>query len=55
MSEDSHDDALIDVSELTLRQLANEVDKSSLAKALYRLLDSNDEDSGGIAGFNACI
>jgi FXSXX-COOH protein len=50
-----HDDGLIDVSELTLRQLANEVDESSLTRTLRRLLRSNEEDGGEIAGWNSCL
>jgi FXSXX-COOH protein len=55
MSEDAagHDDELIDVSEFTLRQLANEVDESSLARTLRRLLDSREGDGGEIAGWLA--
>jgi len=48
-----HDDGLIDVSELTLRQLANDVDESSLAWTLRRLLDSREGDGGEIAGWLA--
>ncbi|MGH3686686.1 MAG: hypothetical protein ACRDRU_11410 [Pseudonocardiaceae bacterium] len=38
MSEDAagHDDGLINVSEFTLRQLANEVDESSLTTQFQR-------------------
>jgi FXSXX-COOH protein len=50
-----HDDGLIDVSELTLRQLANEVDESSLTRTLRRLLRSNEEDGGEIAGWTSCL
>jgi FXSXX-COOH protein len=55
MSEDTtwHDDGLIDVSEFTLRQLANEVDESSLTRTLRRLLDSSEGDGGEIAGWLA--
>lgn len=55
MSEDAavHDDGLIDVSEFTLRQLANEVDESSLTRALRRLLGSNEGGSGEIAGWTS--
>jgi FXSXX-COOH protein len=55
MSEDTtwHDDVLIDVSEFTLRQLANEVDDSSLTRTLRRLLDSREGDGGVIAGWSA--
>lgn len=55
MSEDTtwHDGGLIDVSEFTLCQLANEVDESSLSRALRRLLDSSEGDGGEIAGWGA--
>ena len=55
MSEDTtwHDDVLIDVSELTLRQLANEVDESSLTQTLRRLLDSGEEGGEVIAGWGS--
>ncbi len=55
MSEDTagRDDGLIDVSEFTLRRLANEVDESSLTRTLRRLLDSGEADSGEIAGWTA--
>ncbi|MGH3722221.1 MAG: FxSxx-COOH cyclophane-containing RiPP peptide [Pseudonocardiaceae bacterium] len=46
------DDGLIDISEFTLRQLANEADDSSLARTLRRLLDSREGDGEAIAGFN---
>jgi FXSXX-COOH protein len=54
MSEDTtwHDDVLIDISEFTLRQLANEVDDSSLTRTLRRLLDSREGDDGAIAGWS---
>jgi FXSXX-COOH protein len=57
MSEDTTwpDDGLIDVSELTLRQLANEVDESSLTWTLRRLLDSSEEDGDVVAGWNSCL
>jgi FXSXX-COOH protein len=57
MSEDTtwHDDGLIDVSELTLRQLANEVDESSLTWTLRRLLDSSEEDGEEIAGWTSYL
>jgi FXSXX-COOH protein len=48
-----HDDELIDVNEFTLRQLASEVDDSSLARTLRRLLDSREGDGGEIAGWQA--
>jgi FXSXX-COOH protein len=47
-----HDEVLIDVSEFTLRQLANEVDDSSLTRILRRLLDSREGDDGAIAGWS---
>jgi FXSXX-COOH protein len=50
-----HDDGLINVSEFTLRQLADEVDESSLARALRRLLDSHAVDSEEIAGWNSSL
>jgi FXSXX-COOH protein len=55
MSEDTagHDDGLIDVSEFTLRQLANEVDESSLTQTLRRLLGSSEEDGEVIAGWTS--
>ncbi len=55
MSRDTtgHEEGLIDVSEFTLRQLASEVDESSLTRALRRLLDSRDGDGGEIAGFQS--
>lgn len=55
MSEDTtgHDEGLIDVSELTLRQLANEVDESSLTQTLHRLLVSSEEDGEVIAGWGS--
>jgi FXSXX-COOH protein len=57
MSEDAtwHDDGLIDVSELTLRQLANEVDESSLTWMLRRLLDSSEGDGEVVAGWTSCL
>jgi FXSXX-COOH protein len=57
MSEDTtwHDDGLINVSEFTLRQLANEVDESTLARTLRRLLGSHEGDGGEIAGWTSCL
>lgn len=57
MTEDAmrRDDGLIDVGEFTLRQLADEVDESSLTRALRRLLDSRETDGGEISGFNSCV
>lgn len=57
MTEDAmwRDDGLIDVGEFTLRQLADEVDESSLTQALRRLLDSKETDDGEISGFNSCV
>ncbi len=46
-------DGLIDVSEFTLRQLAHDVDESTLTRALRRLLDSSDSDGEEIAGWLA--
>ncbi|HSV67682.1 MAG TPA: radical SAM protein [Mycobacteriales bacterium] len=48
-----HDDGLIDVSELTLRQLADEVDESSLTHTLRQILNSSEGDGGEIAGWSA--
>jgi FXSXX-COOH protein len=55
MSEDTarHDDGLIDVSEFTLRQLANEINESSLTRALRRLLDSREGYGEEIASFQS--
>jgi FXSXX-COOH protein len=57
MGEDTtwHDEVLIDVSEFTLRQLANEVDESSLTRTLRRLLDPRDGCGEEIAGWGARI
>ena len=57
MSENAaeHDDGLIDVSEFTLRRLANDVDGSSLTRTLRRLLASSEGDSGEIAGWTSCL
>ena len=57
MSDDTagRDDGLIDVSEFTLRQLANEIDESSLTRALRRLLGSHAGDSEEIAGWNSYL
>jgi FXSXX-COOH protein len=57
VSEDTtwHDDELIDVSEFTLRQLANEVDESSLTRTLRRLLGSGEEDGEVIAGWTSYL
>jgi FXSXX-COOH protein len=58
MSEDTtwHDDGLIDVSEFTLRQLANEIDESSLTRTLRRLLGSGEEEDGEvIAGWTSYL
>jgi len=48
-----HDEGLIDVSEFTLRQLASEVDESSLTHTLRRLLNSREGDDGEIAGWGS--
>jgi FXSXX-COOH protein len=55
MSEDAagRDVGLIDVSDFTLRQLANEVDESSLTRTLRRLLGSSEGDSEVIAGWGS--
>jgi FXSXX-COOH protein len=55
MSEDTaeRDDGLINVSEFTLRQLANEVDESSLTRTLRRLLDSREGYGEEIASFQS--
>jgi FXSXX-COOH protein len=55
MSEDAagHDDELINVSELTLRQLAHEINESSLTRALRRLLDSREGYGEEIASFQS--
>jgi FXSXX-COOH protein len=50
-----HEDGLIDVSKFTLRQLATEVDESSLTHTLRRLLDSEDGNAEEIAGFTNYI
>jgi FXSXX-COOH protein len=57
MSEDTMwpDEGLIDVSEFTLRQLANEVDESSLTRTLRRLLDSSEGGGEEIAGWGSRI
>ncbi len=57
MSEDAtrQDDGLINVSDLTLRQLADEVDESSLARALRRLLDSSEDYGEEIASFQSAL
>jgi FXSXX-COOH protein len=57
MSEDTvwHDEGLIDVSEFTLRQLAHEVDESSLTRTLRRLLDSREGYGEEIASFTSCV
>jgi FXSXX-COOH protein len=55
MSEDAagHNDGLINVSEFTLRQLASEINESSLTRALRRLLDSRERYGEEIAGFQS--
>lgn len=57
MTEDAmwRDDGLIDASGFTLRQLADDVDESSLTRALRRLLDSRETDGGEISGFHSCV
>jgi FXSXX-COOH protein len=47
------DAGMIDVSGLTLRRLADEVDQSSLARTIRRVLDSSEGDGGEIAGWSA--
>jgi FXSXX-COOH protein len=49
------DDGLINVSGLTLRQLADEVDQSSLATALRRLLDPAEGYGEEIASFSSAL
>jgi len=49
------DEGLIDVSGFTLRQLTNEIDESSLTRALRRLLGSHEGDSGEIAGWTSYL
>lgn len=57
MSEDTtrQDDGLIDVSDFTLRQLADEIDQSSLAGTLRRLLDPREGYGEEIASFTAAL
>jgi FXSXX-COOH protein len=57
MSEDTtyQDGGLIDVSDFTLRRLADEVDESSLAATLRRLLDPSEGYGDEIASFNAAL
>jgi FXSXX-COOH protein len=43
MSDSTADGALIDVSEFGLSELLDEVDETSLARALHRILASGDE------------
>lgn len=50
-----HDDGLIDVSEFALRQLANEVDESSLTRTLRRLLDPREGYGEKIASFESSL
>ena len=57
MSEETthQDGGLIDVSNLTLRQLAGELDESSLAVTLRRLLDPREGYGEEIASFNSAL
>jgi FXSXX-COOH protein len=45
MSDDIADGALLDVSGLSLSELLNELDESSLAKALHQVFGSGEEDA----------
>jgi FXSXX-COOH protein len=53
MSDNLADGGLIDVSALSLSELLEEVDESSLASALERILAAQQEE--GHHGFNANI
>jgi FXSXX-COOH protein len=57
MSKDTtHQDiGLINVSNLPLRQLADELDESSLAATLRRLLDPREGYGEEIASFNSAL
>jgi FXSXX-COOH protein len=57
MNEDTarQDDGLINVSDFTLRQLADELDESSLAETLRRLLDPREGYGEEIASFQAAL
>lgn len=57
MNEDitHQDDGLINVSDLTLRQLADEIDQSSLATSLRRLLDPREGYGEEIASFSSAL
>jgi FXSXX-COOH protein len=44
MSDDIADRGLVDVSALTLSELRDERDESSLARALSRILSASEED-----------
>lgn len=57
MSEDTpqQDGGLIDVSDFTLRRLADENDESSLAATLRRLLGPAEGYGEEIAGFNSAL
>jgi FXSXX-COOH protein len=46
---------LIDVSDVTLRRLADEVDESSLAATLRRLLDPREGYGDEIASFSSAL
>jgi hypothetical protein len=54
MGESTADGGLIDVSELSLTELLEEVDESSLAAALQRIFVSGDEGVGQ-NGFSSII
>lgn len=49
------DDGLINVSDFTLRQLADELDESSLAGTLRRLLDPREGYGEEIASFQSAL
>lgn len=57
MSEDTTrpNDGLIDVSDFTLRQLADEVDESSLGETLRRLLDPREGYGEEISSFTSAL
>lgn len=49
------DGGLINVSDFTLRRLADELDESSLAATLRRLLDPREGYGEEIASFNSAL
>jgi len=57
MSEDTtrQKSGLLNVSNLTLRQCADELDESSLAATLRRLLDPREGYGEEISGFNSAL